>query len=217
MSIEKLTFAEPFFTVLFIEKEAKFSVEPMSLVINLAHKTNQPLYVKGMPVAPLKATVVADVELSNVERALVFVDYAKTNLQDPATVAKIKTTWRSLYECSGQERHKGLPYYKSPKVRVGGNTEFNVCYVDAPNCPSGPHRDHDRNFDEVHAQILGMGMMQKVETKEWEQDHKIKVYQEFIMAPGIIHDKFYNAKGEYPWHQYCSITPCVYLPIEIDR
>jgi|GEM_PF-4170483 len=58
MSVEKLTFAEPFFTVLYVEKEEKFSVEPMSLVINLAHKANQPLYVRDMPVAPLKATVV---------------------------------------------------------------------------------------------------------------------------------------------------------------
>ena len=66
MSIEKLTFAEPFFTVLFVDKEEKFSVEPMSLVINLAHKANQPLYVRDMPVAPLKATVVAGVELTHV-------------------------------------------------------------------------------------------------------------------------------------------------------
>lgn len=217
MSVEKLTFAEPFFNILFVEKEEKFKVEPMSIVINLAHKANKPFYVKGMPVEPLKATVVADVELTNVERALVFLDYAKVDLQDKATTEKIKATWRSLYQCSGQERHKGLPYYKSPKIRVGGDTELNVCYVDAYNYPSGPHREHDRNFDEVHAQILGVGMMQKVEAEPWEKEHKIKVYQELIMAPGTIHEKFYDAEGKYPWHQYCSVTPCVYLPIEIDR
>ena len=53
---------------------------------------------------------------------------------------------------------------------------------------------------------LGMGMMQKVESREWEEKQKVKVYQEFIMAPGTVHDKFYDSEGNYPWHQYCSIT-----------
>ncbi|BFK75807.1 hypothetical protein I3500192B8_02960 [Acidaminococcus intestini] len=217
MSVQKLAFAEPFFEVVYIEAEEKYFVGPRSLVFNLAHKSNKMLSLRDMTLAPLKGSVVSGVEIQDVDRALVFLDFAKTDIEDPEIVERIKQTWRSLYQCSGQERHRGLPYYKSPKIRIGGDTEINVCYVDAPMYPSGPHRYHDRNFDEVHAQILGMGMMQKVESREWEEKQKVKVYQEFIMAPGTVHDKFYDSEGNYPWHQYCSITPCVYMPIEIDR
>ena len=212
MSISKLDFASPFFEVDYVENEAEYFCESKCLVINLAERSQTILYVKGIPVLPLKGTVVEGTSVTNIGRALIVKDYDRYSLDDDAFTGKIKQAWRSLYDCSGIERHKGLPYYKSPKVRVGGDTELNFCYVAEANIPSGPHRDHDRDFDEVHAQIRGFGKMQKFETNDVST-----FYQESIMAPGIVHEKFYDGEGKYPWHQYCSITPCIYMPIEIDR
>ncbi len=212
MSIQKLTFAEPFFEVDYVEDEKSYDVESKSLVFNLAERSQTVMDIQGIPILPLKGTVAQGVRVEHIGRALIVKDYEHFALDDLAFLREVKTVWRSLYECSGIERHKGLPYYKSPKVRVGGDTELNFCFVSEPMAPSGPHRDHDRNFDEVHAQIRGFGKMQK-----FRENDLSTFYQESIMAPGIVHEKFYDAQGVYPWHQYQSITPCIYMPIEIDR
>lgn len=212
MSKEALDFAKPFFDVEYLEDEASYFISGKSLVFNLAERSQTIMYIKRIPIMPLKGTVAEDVELVNIGRALIVKDYDRFRLDDPAVIQKIKETWRTLYQCSGLERHKGIPYYKSPKVRVGGDTELNFCFVSEPMAPSGKHRDHDRNFDEVHAQIRGFGKMQK-----FVENDTSTFYQESIMAPGVVHEKFYDADGNYPWHQYHSLTPCIYMPIEIDR
>lgn len=211
MSVQKLDFGQPLFEIEYVENEEKYFVKPKSMVINLAERSQTTIWIKGIPLFPLKGTIVEGVCLENIGRALIILDYERYDIDDPEVIARIKSCWKSLYECSGIERHKGIPYFKSPKVRVGGDTELNVCFTEAM-APSGPHREHDRDFDEVHAQIRGFGKMQK-----FEENDTSTFYQEFIMAPGIVHDKFYNENGEYPWHQYHSITRAVYMPIEIDR
>ena len=90
--------------------------------------------------------------------------------------------------------------------------ELNFCFVSQGGVPSGPHMEHDRDFDEVHAQIAGCGMM-----RIYEYDNKERRHQELIMAPGTVHDKMYDSQGRYPWHEYMSVTPCIYCPIELDR
>lgn len=212
MTVQKLDFAEPFFQVDYVEDEPSYDIGAKSLVFNLAERSQTVMYVKGMPIMPLKGTVVQDVQVTNIGRALIVKDYDRVPLDDEEFVKGITSTWRTIYECSGLERHRGLPYYKSPKVRVGGDTELNFCFVSQPMVPSGPHKDHDRDFDEVHAQIRGFGCMQK-----FEENDPSTYYQESNLAPGVVHEKFYDENGDYPWHQYQSITPCIYMPIEIDR
>jgi len=50
-----------------------------------------------------------------------------------------------------------------------------------------------------------------------DYDDKEYIHQELNMAPGTVHDKMYDSEGKYPWHEYKSVTPCVYCPIELDR
>ena len=64
----------------------------------------------------------------------------------------------------------------------------------------------------IFAQILGYGMM-----RIYDKDDKEHIHQELNMAPGTVHDKMYDSEGNYPWHEYKSVTPCVYCPIELDR
>ena len=216
MSILNLDFAEPFFTIDYIEDEEAYSVSAKSMVINLAEYEQENILLDGERfILPLKAAVVQDMEIRNVRRAFLIRDFERCDLNDPATVNAIRHSWKSLYEMSGIERHKGLPYYKSPKFCIGeGNRhmELNLCFVDRGMVPSGPHRDHDRDFDEVHAQIRGYGMM-----RIYDYDDKSRIHQELNMAPGTVHDKMYDSQGKYPWHEYMSVTPCVYCPIELDR
>ena len=210
MSVKKLDFAAPFFNTEFVEDEQEYFVRGKGLVVNLSNIDEGTLYVKNMPVFPLKGTIVENVALTSVAKALVVKEYDKDS-GDPQFFRAIRAKWPTLYQVSGLERHRGIPYYKSPQVTVGGNVRINFCYAE-PMAPSGRHQTHSPDFDEVHAQILGFGRMQK-----FTEDRGETFYQEVIMAPGIVHDRFYDEKGLYPWHQYCSITDCVYMPIEIDR
>lgn len=216
MSVSQVDFAEPFFSIDYVENEAEYRVTKKSMVINLAEKEQRSIVLSGERVIlPLKAAVVQDMVVTDLVRAFIVKDFERCDLDDAKTVEAIKKSWKLLYECSGIERHKGLPYYKSPKLYIGegsGHLELNFCYVDKGGIPSGPHRDHDRDFDEVHAQIRGYGMM-----RVYERDDNVHIHQELNMAPGTVHDKMYDSKGQYPWHEYKSVTPGVYCPIEIDR
>jgi hypothetical protein len=213
--IQTLDFAEPFFSVDYVEHEDRYWVGENSLVFNLSERSQTIMFIKKIPIMPLKGTIAQAVWVENIDQAFIVKDYQRCNLHDIDTIQAIKKTWKSIYECSGIERHKGLPYFKSPKFRTGlgkNHIEINFCFVSEPLAPSGPHQSHDRDFDEVHAQILGFGKMQK-----FLENDLSTYFGECIMAPGIVHDKFYDETGHYPWHHYQSITPCVYCPIEIDR
>ncbi|MBQ7215340.1 MAG: hypothetical protein IJS39_05085 [Synergistaceae bacterium] len=213
--IQALDFAEPFFSIDYIESEREYWVQDNSIVINLDERGHSLIHAKGVPINPLKASILKGCTISGIARAMIVKAYDRCHLDDIPTIQAIKHTWKSLYECSGMERHKGLPYFKSPKFRTGtgrNHIELNFCFVSEPLAPSGPHQTHDRDFDEVHAQILGWGKMQK-----FTENDTSTYFGEYIMAPGIVHDKFYDETGYYPWHQYQSITPCVYCPIELDR
>ena len=216
MSILQLDFAEPFFSIDYVESEDSYHIGKKSMVINLAEHEHENIFLDGeRTVVPLKAAMVQDMTIRNLVKAFVIRDVERTDLNDPATVAEIKKTWKSLYEMSGIARHKGLPYYKSPKFCIGegrNHIELNLCFVSEGMVPSGPHREHDRDFDEVHAQIAGYGMM-----RIYDYDDKEHIHQELNMAPGVIHDKMYDSEGKYPWHEYKSVTPCIYCPIELDR
>lgn len=216
MAVTQLNFAEPFFTIDYVEAEKELYLAPKSMVINLAeHEKKDILLPGGRIIPPLKAAVVQDMTLHCLTRAFIIRDFERCDLSDPETTKAIMQTWKSLYEMSGIPRHKGLPYYKSPKFCIGEgdhHIELNLCFVSEGMVPSGPHRDHDRDFDEVHAQILGYGMM-----RIYDYDDKEHIHQELNMAPGTVHEKMYDAQGLYPWHEYKSVTPCVYCPIELDR
>lgn len=209
MSISKLDFARPFFNVEYVENEKEYFIKEKSLVFNFSVNEEEKIFVKTIPLLPLKGTVVQNVAVLQIRQALVVKDYDR-GAECPAFWADLKAKWPSLFSISGFERHRGIPYYKSPQITVGGR-RINFCYAE-PMAPSGKHQTHTPDFDEVHAQILGFGKMQK-----FTENNDDSFYQEVIMAPGIVHDKFYDKTGYYPWHQYCSITDCVYMPIEIDR
>lgn len=117
-----------------------------------------------------------------------------------------------MYELRPEERFKGLPFYHA----VGDNTltpRINI-YPDCIAAPRnlGLHQKHERDIDEYHCQVIGYGVMQNFHKKGFATK-----FQELHMAPEIVHDTIFDAKGECWWHQYESRTPAVFMGIHIAR
>ena len=211
MSVKGLDFAEPIFEMDYVEGEERYWVEEPSIVINLAHKTSGVIFLNGTKILPLRSTIATGVFVENIEKALVVKDYLRYDVTNSEIGSQVMGIWKSLYEWSGREVQKGIPYHKTEKIWLSDDIAVTVCFA-APMAPSGPHKEHAFALDEVHAQIQGLGKVQMF--KESDTD---TFYQEYILAPGNTHDVIYNDEGEYPWHQYHSVTAAVYIPIEIKR
>jgi len=205
MKIKILHFCDPFYTIKIVSEDNQYAVGNKSIIVNLGEKD---IMVKGMPLARLKSTIVTNVMVKGLQRALVIEDYERKG-DTSRLFAEIKKQWRMMYDLTGQERHKGVRLWRSPKQRID-NIEINLCCIDA-QVDSGLHREHSSRFREVHTQLLGYGKMQK-----FEENDPRTLYQEVILAPGLTHDPFYNEHDVYPWHQYQSISDAIFMAIEIS-
>jgi hypothetical protein len=206
MSIRTLQFSEPFYTIKVIHAEKEFNIANKSIVVNLSEKE---IRIKDSSLAFQKSTIVRNVAIRNIQRALVIEDYEKDS-DNSQWVSEIKRQWRLMYDMTRQERHRGIRLWRSVKETVD-NIELNLCYISA-NVETGLHQQHSSNFMEVHTQVLGYGEMQK-----FEESDVNTLYQEVILAPGFTHERFYNEENVYPWHQYQSISDAIYMPIEIAK
>jgi hypothetical protein len=206
MSIRTLQFPEPFYRIKAIHGEKELKIANNSIVVNLSEKN---IWVKDKSLAFLKSTIVRNITIKDVQRALVIEDYEK-NDTNREWFDEIKKQWRLMYDMSKQERHKGILLWRSPKEKVD-NIDLNLCYISA-DVDTGPHKEHSSNFMEVHTQLLGYGKMQKLEENDIHT-----MYQEVILSPGYTHEPFFNEDNVYPWHQYHSISDAIYMPIEIAR
>ena len=74
MSITKLDFARPFFDVEYVENEAEYFIKEKSLVFNFSVNGGENIFVKTIPLLPLKGTVVQNVAVMRIKQALVVRD-----------------------------------------------------------------------------------------------------------------------------------------------
>ena len=122
-------------------------------------------------------------------------------------------TWPSAFDVRQEERLRGIGHYMSPKVWVG---QFGFTFYHSSTVPLnvGLHRDHAfcpvPGFREVHTQIMGFGKMQQCREKD-----VATLYLEEPMAPGTTHRPMYDAEGNYPWHQFETITPSIFMAVEM--
>jgi len=113
--------------------------------------------------------------------------------------------WQPVFDIFPVSKFKDVDFYRSPKVKLG-NFEFNFWYCDKDfNC--GIHNKHD--FFELHTQILGAGQMLKFHNKSYDT-----IFYKELLSPGQTHQPFFDKNGKYPYHQYKSISPCIWLAIE---
>lgn len=119
-----------------------------------------------------------------------------------------RNNWTPVFEIFPFEIFKNADFFRSPKIRLG-DFEFYFWYC-GENFSCGIHNEHD--FFELHTQILGQGEMQKFNNK----DEKTIFYREQL-SPGKTHKPFFTAEQKYPYHQYKSISKCVWLAIESNK
>jgi hypothetical protein len=184
-----LDFAEPFFSVKYLLEVEERPVGPKSIVVNLSP---QPLRIQKQALAFFRSVIVTNASLREARRCLLVEDFERYG-DAQVLFERIKNRWVLAYEATHEQRHKGVALWRSPKV--------------------GLHRLHwgGRTFKEVHTQIVGYGKMQQCR----EQDVQT-LYLEEALAPGATHQPMYDAQGNYPWHQYETITPGVFMPIEMQ-
>ena len=209
MSSQKLDFAEPFFTVTVIENESSFDVQDRSVLLNLSEL---PIFIEGQSLGQFQSAIFTNITVRQVTKA-VLVEGLDREPDETALCVAIKDAWPSAFEVRGEERLRGISHYMSPKIwieRLG----LTIYHSGSVPLNAGLHKDHAfcpvPGFREVHTQLVGFGKMQQCR----EQDIST-LYLEEPMAPGTTHRPMYDDKGRYPWHQFETITPSVFMAVEM--
>lgn len=205
--IQKLVFGEPFFDTAFIEAEERVRIEGCCLLFNACREggeaitVSDPAGARSFTIAPLRCAVVKDTDVCVPGRALLIKNFGLPDLDDQLTYDLMCRIWPS-------ER----PFHKSVKISPAEGVHFNFVLVDRPNCPSGIHRTHDRELDELHVQVCGNAAVDVMAS-----DDPNSTLASLSLAPGSTHDALWDADGVYPWHRYRSLTRSVFLCVELDR
>ena len=209
MTIRDLDIAEPFFTTRLIEGEARHEVTGKTIVLNLS---DRPLRVRDQSLGSLQSVILRDTEIEDIDHAVIVERFADLDDED-ALMARVRDTWPSAFEVRGEERLRGIGHYMSPKVWIG-QIGFTMYHSATVPLNVGLHRDHAfcpvPGFREVHTQIVGFGKMQQCRERDIDT-----LYLEELMAPGTTHRPMYDAEGNYPWHQFETITPSIFMAVEM--
>lgn len=209
MPVKALDLAEPFFTVRLVSDELDYGVTGKAILLNLSDK---PIRIRDQTLGALQSVVVTNVTLTDLDHAVIierFADYPN----EAALFAEVRKTWPSAFDIRKEERLRGISHYMSPKIWVG-RFGFTIYHSGTVPLNVGLHRDHAfcpvPGFREVHTQIVGFGKMQQCREKDAST-----LYLEEPMAPGTTHRPMYDPDGNYPWHQYETITPSIFMAVEM--
>ncbi len=209
MPVESLEIAEPFFSIHLIADEPAYRVQGRVILLNLSES---PIRILRQTLGSLQSVVVADVDLHGVDCAVLIGRFAD-HPDEEALFAEVRKTWPSAFDVRQEERLRGVSHFMSPKVWVG-RFGFTMYHSGSVPLNVGLHRDHAfcplPGFREVHTQIVGFGKMQQCREKDIST-----LYLEELMAPGTTHRPMYDEEGNYPWHQFETITPSIFMAVEM--
>jgi hypothetical protein len=209
MSITKIDIGEPFFSLELVEDEESLPVLSKTIVVNMSV---DPITIEKQKLAEFQSNYVMGTDLVNVDQAIL-IRNLRPDLSEQELCDQVGEFWPSAYQVRKEERLRNVGHYMSPKEWVG-QQGFTFYYSATVPLNVGLHRDHSfcpvPGYREVHTQIVGLGKMQQCLSKDLSS-----LYFEELMAPGNTHRPMYNQNGEYPWHQYETITPSVFLAIEV--
>ena len=206
---QKLSFGEPFIETRYFEGEDTYTVTNSAILVNL-DKEQDVIVNEEFHLGSLKAMVVRDVTISVPGKAMLVVGADTIRLYDRITMNALCAAWKSNYQLTGLPQHRNSPYIKSPKETLG-NVSVNYCLVADPNAPSGIHKDHaDPKVQELHVQIVGEGAVDLMKSQDPDS-----MFASLSLIAGSTHIATWNEEGSYPWHRYRSVTPCIFLAVEI--
>lgn len=209
MSVALLAFAEPFFTVKYVTDEAEYKVEERSILVNLSE---QPIWIEAQRLGFLQSVVVTGIIIRKVAKGLL-VERFSNYPDEEALFKEVKKIWPLAYDIRKEERLKGVSHYLSPKATLD-NIRLSMYHSGSVPLNVGLHKEHvhcgEVLLKEVHTQIVGYGKMQQCLEKDIDT-----LYLEEPMAPGTTHKPMFDERGNYPWHQYETITPAIFMAIEL--
>ncbi len=209
MSMTKIDIGEPFFSLELVKGEQSLPVISKAIVVNLSEN---PIRIENQKLHEFQSNYVMGTDLVNVEQAIL-IRNLRPDLSEQELCDQVGEFWPSAYQVRKEERLRNVGHYMSPKKWVG-QQGFTFYYSATVPLNVGLHRDHSfcpvPGYREVHTQVVGLGKMQQCLSKDLSS-----LYFEELMAPGNTHRPMYTKNGEYPWHQYETITPSVFLAIEV--
>lgn len=206
----KLTFGEPFIETRILEDEKHYHTSGRCIVVNLGREAVT--LEESFALQPLETVIASDGTVLDVPgKALLIANSGLLDLNDLKTLDVMRGVWKSNFELTHSDKQRGVPYYKSPRIDLN-DVHMNFCLVSEPDYPSGIHRTHSGNINELHVQIAGDGAVELMRS-----DSHDSCYASFPMTAGDVHCPIWNELGAYPWHRYRSISRCVFLAVEIDR
>ena len=209
MTRQKLDIAEPFFSVSLISDEASLLINGRTILLNLS---DSPIRIREQKLDSLQSVILCDTDIQNVERSII-VERFDDHTDEAVLMEQVRRTWPSAFEVRGEERLRGIGHYMSPKIWIG---QIGVTMYHSATVPLnvGLHREHPfcpfPGFREVHTQIVGFGKMQQCRERDIDT-----LYLEETMAPGTTHRPMYDDQGNYPWHQFETITPSIFMAVEM--
>ncbi|MCH2095285.1 MAG: hypothetical protein MK160_09245 [Rhodobacteraceae bacterium] len=209
MPVETLDISEPFFTLRILTDEDSHVVAGKAIALNLSET---PMCIRDQQLGHLQSVIVANTELRTLCHTVLIERFAD-HTDDAALMAQVRDAWPSAFAVRGEERLRGVSHYMSPKAWVG---QYGFTFYHAGSVPLrvGLHKDHAfcpvPGFREVHTQVVGFGKMQQCREKDVGT-----LYLEEPMAPGTTHRPMYDAQGRFPWHQFETITPSIFLAVEM--
>ncbi len=209
MTITTLDFAEPFFTVRHLQDVTQYDISGRVILLNLAE---QPIRVQEQSLAQLQSVIVTNTSAHNIMRAVI-IERFDAHSDDETLFSAVKQHWPSAYDIRQEERLRGVSHYMSPKVWVD-NIGLTMYHSGSVPLNVGLHKEHpfcpEPGFREVHTQIVGVGKMQQCRERDINT-----LYWEETMAPGSTHHPMYDDEGNFPWHQFETITPSIFMAVEI--
>jgi hypothetical protein len=209
MTVQPLDIADPFFSVSIIRDKRRFSITGKTIVLNLSKIQ---ILVRGQKLGELQSAILCDTDIEEIDHAII-VERFDDHPDEDELFKQVRDTWPSAFDVRGEERLRGVGHYMSPKTWVGqiGITMYHSASV---QLNVGLHRDHAfcpvPGFREVHTQIVGFGKMQQCRERDIDT-----LYLEEPMAPGGTHRPMYDEQGNYPWHQFETITPSIFMAVEM--
>ena len=209
MSVKKLTLGDPFFSLKIINDKSHYQIEDTTIILNLS---DQDIKIREQLLGELQSVIVKDVLVLDVKHAIIIEGFSRHE-DEAVLIEQIRRSWPSAYEIRGEERLRGVEHYMSPKIWIG---QFGFTLYLSQSVPLnvGLHKDHSfcpiPGFREIHTQIIGYGKMQQCRKQDIDT-----LYLEEYMAPGNTHKPMYDRMGNYPWHQYETITPSVFMAVEM--
>ena len=209
MTLQTLDIAEPFFTVSLVSDEASLLINGRTILLNLS---DSPIHIREQKLDSLQSVILCDTDIQNVKHSII-VERFDDHTDEAVLMEQVRRTWPSAFEVRGEERLRGIGHYMSPKIWIG---QIGVTMYHSATVPLnvGLHRDHPfcpfPGFREVHTQIVGLGKMQQCRERDIDT-----LYLEEMMAPGSTHRPMYDDQGNYPWHQFETITPSIFMAVEM--